>query len=359
VAVNQCAELRRRGHDARILAGWAGAGPAPAEIEGVPAHLFRVRRVLPGPRFAGLLSGDMLRWLRAHGRSFDVAHLHLARDLIPLSAGWLLRRAGVPYAVQTHGMVTPDPRPSARLIDAVATLRTMHRATARFVLTDAERSAVGELLGDPDTTRHLPNGVESPASARPGPRPGPASDVLFLARLHPRKRVLDFAAAAERLLGEGLDATFSVVGPDEGDLAPLRAFLDERPALAGRLRYEGAMGHDEAMARMARAGVYVLPSVDEPFPMTLLEALALGVPSVCTTSCGLAPALAADGAALVVRPGVDGITDALRTLLSDDRRRREVSAAAIRTVRARFSLTAVGDQLVSTYAADHRHPEPV
>ena len=40
VAVNQCQELRRRGHDAQILAGWRGKGNPPDEVEGVPAHLF-------------------------------------------------------------------------------------------------------------------------------------------------------------------------------------------------------------------------------------------------------------------------------------------------------------------------------
>src|SRR4051812_45446721 len=114
VAVNQCRELRRLGHDARILAGWAGLGNPPIELEGVPAHLFRVRSVVPGMRFSGLLSLSMLTWLHRNATTFDVAHLHAARDLVPLAAGTLLRKAGVPYATQTHGMVLPDRRASAR-----------------------------------------------------------------------------------------------------------------------------------------------------------------------------------------------------------------------------------------------------
>ena len=64
VAVNQCRELRRRGHDARILAGWSGRGTPPDELEGVPAQLFPVRSVVPGMRFSGLFSPALVAWLR-------------------------------------------------------------------------------------------------------------------------------------------------------------------------------------------------------------------------------------------------------------------------------------------------------
>jgi glycosyltransferase involved in cell wall biosynthesis len=346
VAVNQCRELRRRGHDARILAGWKGNGAPPTEIEAVPAHLFPVRTVIPGMRFSGLFSAPMVAWLHRNARTFDVAHLHFARDLVPLSAGAVLRRARLPYVTQTHGMVVPDRRPHARAIDAALTLRLLRDARTRFALTDAEATAMDALLGATRTTERLHNGVEIPDTARQETDP---PDVLFMARLHPRKRVMDFAEAARTLLEEGHDATFSIVGSDDGDLPKLLQFLAANPTLKGRLRYEGALPHTEALKRLQRAGIYTLPSVDEPFPMTLLEALAHGVPSICTNSCGIAADLRRHGAALVVRPGATDIAAAERRLLANAHERARLSAAGPSAVAAEFGATVVGDRLLTSY----------
>jgi glycosyltransferase involved in cell wall biosynthesis len=346
VAVNQCRELRRRGHDARILAGWKGNGTPPTEIETVPAHLFPVRTVIPGMRFSGLFSAPMVAWLHRNARTFDVAHLHFARDLVPLSAGAVLRRARLPYVTQTHGMVVPDRRPHARAIDAALTLRLLRDARTRFALTDAEATAMDSLLGATRTTERLHNGVEIPDTARQETDP---PDVLFMARLHPRKRVMDFAEAARTLLEEGHDATFSIVGSDDGDLPKLLQFLAANPTLKGRLRYEGALPHTEALKRLQRAGIYALPSVDEPFPMTLLEALAHGVPSICTDSCGLASDLAETRAAMVVQAGAEGTTGAVRRLLTDASERARLSSSGRAAARETYAASTVADLLTRAY----------
>jgi len=346
VAVNQCRELRRRGHDARILAGWSGRATPPDELEGVPAHLFPVRGVVPGMRFSGLFSPALVAWLRRNARTCDVGHLHFARDLVPLSAGAVLRRAGVPFLTQTHGMVVPDARPHIRALDRALTLRLLRDAAVRFVLTDAEEAALDTLLGTPGMTQRLPNGVELPDVASVPQKP---LDVLFMARLHPRKRVMDFALAAEALIAEGHDATFSIVGSDDGDLPHVVQFLAARPELRGRLRYEGPLPHTEALERLGRAGVFVLPSVDEPFPMTLLEALARGVPSVCTNSCGIAGDLSSARAATVIRPGAVEVAAAVRRLLADPAERARLSRTGRELASFRFTPASIADDLLAAY----------
>jgi glycosyltransferase involved in cell wall biosynthesis len=173
--------------------------------------------------------------------------------------------------------------------------------------------------------------------------------VLFLARLHPRKRVLTFAAVAEALLDEGIGATFSIVGGDDGDLAALRSALDARPDLGDRLRYEGALPHEAALARLARASVYVLPSVDEPYPMTVLEAMARGVATVCTDSCGLAERLVELDAAEVVAADEQSLADRLRRLLTDPVLLSERGAAARKAAAEFFSIAAVVDRVEHAY----------
>src|SRR5512133_1426696 len=105
VAVNHVRELRRRGHDAMVVAAASGfAGKLPDHVEDVPARLFPARRVAP-LGFSGLIAPGMLAWLRREMPTCDVVHIHLARDLITLPLALLAQRLGVRYVVQPHGMI--------------------------------------------------------------------------------------------------------------------------------------------------------------------------------------------------------------------------------------------------------------
>ncbi len=100
--------------------------------------------------------------------------------------------------------------------------------------------------------------------------------MLFLARLHPRKRPTMFVRMAAALVEAGIDAHFSLVGPDEGEGAAV-AKLIEQSSLQSRVSYEGPLKPAQSISRMRRAKVYVLPSVDEPYPMSVLEAMSVGL----------------------------------------------------------------------------------
>ncbi|MCX5375753.1 glycosyltransferase [Streptomyces sp. NBC_00091] len=78
----------------------------------------------------------------------------------------------------------------------------------------------------------------------------------------------------------------------EGELPAVRARITAL-GLADRFTVPGALSSTEVRTELRRAHVYVLPSVDEPFPMSVLEALAVGVPPVVTHSNGLARDIAA------------------------------------------------------------------
>lgn len=134
-----------------------------------------------------------------------------------------------------------------------------------------------------------------------------------MGRLHPRKRAPAFVAAALRLLDDGVDARFAIVGPDEGDLPEVVAAI-EGSRHRGAFSIEGALGPEATGDRMAQSDVFVLPSVDEPYPMAVLEAMALGLPVIVTDTCGLARSVS-QGAGLVADPSTESLAEAMRRLL--------------------------------------------
>jgi glycosyltransferase involved in cell wall biosynthesis len=345
VAEQQSRALLERGHEVMIAAGSRGYGATtPTELGGVRLRLFPVRPLVPGAGFSGLASGPMFRWLRRAVREVDVVHVHLGRDLVTLTAASLARRAGAPYVVQTHGMVTPSAHPLARPLDHAMTLRVLRDAAVVLYLTDVERDQLLALAGSLPRLAQLGNGIGAAPAAHALPaRP----EVLFCARLQARKRPMLFVRMAERLLAAGVDADFVLVGPDEGEGG---AVAD---AIAGigdaRLRWEGAMDPSRTLGRMGRASMLVLPSVQEPYPMSVLEAMSIGRAVVVTATCGLAPAVKQTGSGAVVGESVDELVGAVGVLLADPTALREAGDRAFSTARERFGLDSIAARLEGHY----------
>lgn len=347
VARGQCVELARRGHQVTLFAGWDGK--ADYRIPGVDVRFHRVRRVLPAPGFSGLLAPGLISEFRRVAPTFDVAHVHLARDLITLSAAEIAAVKASRLVTQTHGMVMPDRRTVGRLTDLLSTRRVLAKVDVVTVLTEIERAGLEEVARGPIRTELLPNGIALGDQLRADrPRGDHVPLVLFCARLHPRKRVLAFARMAKILLAGGIEARFAVAGPDEGDLAGLRAFLGSND-IADRVEYLGALPPHEVRPALAAADVYVLPSEREPFPMTLLEAMAEGTPAVITDGCMIAPKLAAAGGPIVTDGTPEGLARAVREILGSKDAAARIGDHSRALIESDFSISAVVDQLEQIY----------
>jgi hypothetical protein len=84
VASNQSSALRDAGHSVVLAASQRPHPVTPVEVNGVPVRLFRARLMLPRSGFAGLTAPSMLWRFFRNRQSFDVVHVHVARDLVTL-----------------------------------------------------------------------------------------------------------------------------------------------------------------------------------------------------------------------------------------------------------------------------------
>ena len=342
VALNQSAELISRGHDVTIAAATRGYRIAPTDLNGVPVRLFSARTLVPGNGFAGVEAPSLRKWFRRAGPSFDMVHIHLARDLVVMPVALSARRRHIPYALQTHGMVTASRHPLAPAMDTMWTRKVLRDAGSVFFLTPQEREQLSAVAGTDLKLRELGNGVPEQPARRATTEP---PEVLFAARMHPRKRPAAFVEVARTLLRAGVDARFTLIGPDEGEGSALRATLRGD----SRITWEGAIPPTAIAGRMASASVYVLPSVSEPYPMSVLEAMSVGLPVVVTDDCGLAPAVARSGSGIVADPSIPALAAAVRTLLADRSLARAMGERARATARRDFGMRAIGDRLEQVY----------
>jgi glycosyltransferase involved in cell wall biosynthesis len=344
VARTQCQALAELGHDVELFAGWDGC--AELEVPGVETRLFRTRRVLPMRGFAPLIAPGLSRELVGSRPRFDVVHVHLARDFVTLAAGRACAHAAVPFVVQTHGMVREDRRAAARLLDATLTRKVLRGARAQLALTEEEARDLPMVSRAPSNVIRMQNGVRLTHAAAAWTDGIPT--VVFCARLHARKRPAEFVRMAGVMRDRGIAARFRIFGPDQGELAAVRdliATLD----LTDRVEYGGALRPEDVSRTLLDAQVYVLPSVDEPFPMGLLEAMSLGLPSVITDSTGVSDALRTSGAALVTDGTAQSLADAVATLVSGPAVWSKVSTLAKNQIVAQYSDGAMSRALVEVY----------
>lgn len=351
VAINQAKALTGLGHEVLVAAASGGfEGPLPSEFDGFPVRLFPARKVIPNTGFAGLTSPGLLRWLSKAISGADVVHVHLARDLVTLPAALIALLAGKPLIVQTHGMIDRSENKLAGLLDLLLTRPILRGARQILYLTERERQDLIEVVGVDLNLMHIPNGVTLPdvqaVEQVDGPQKHP--EVLYLARLHPRKRPMYFARAAKTAGSRWPEARFSLVGPDEGEGPAVSRSIAAMDGEA-RVKWSGSEEPDRTLLRMSRASIYALPSTDEPFPMSVLEAMSVGLPVIVTQTCGLAPFINKNHAGVVCDHSQESLDEALHSLLADPKRRIEMGQRARAAIKDALSIDSVVKRLIDVY----------
>lgn len=357
VALQHAVGLARRGHAVTVVTSdivsfspRTHMAEQSRMVDGVKIHYFFART--PLPKFPMVYSLGLRLWLRRHVHEYDVVHVHFAREWIPLTAAQIALRAEVPLFLQPHGML--NRRDGVRtFLDNVLTKATLEAASAVLVLQSHERDVIAQIAPNA-RTEALPNGIGTASDApRWQLQALEGKTVLFLARLHPRKRVLDFVEMARLLHQRGLGLRFRIVGPDGGDLYTAQQRVVDY-GLTDAVEFVGPIPREAVADELTRAAIYVLPSVEEPFPMSVLEALSVGTPTVVTTRIHIRDLLERNGAAAVVAPNPEALAGAVERLVTKPDHAVTLSRQGRELVERELTMDSVLERLEAIYAR-HAH----
>lgn len=162
-----------------------------------------------------------------------------------------------------------------------------------------------------------------------------SDDLLFFGRLHPDKGAAE-AIAAARAAGRALNLYGIVQDQGYHDRAVA-------PALDARIRYHGAVGGEARVAALGKARALLhLINFDEPFGLSVIEAMACGTPVIATRR-GSMPEL--------IEHGVTGfLVDTPEEAVAAIDRAGEIDRAACRrAVAERFSVARMADDYIALY----------
>jgi glycosyltransferase involved in cell wall biosynthesis len=222
--------------------------------------------------------------------------------------------------------------------------RTFGYADRVIVLSEEWRDYFAENVCDPERVVVIHNGVGVP------PEPCNVSvsqNVLFLGRLDENKSPDVLIRASRRALAEFSHARLIFAG--DGDINRYGRLANEL-GIADRCEFLGWVSGDDKEQLFQRAGIYCLPSKHEAMPLSVMEAMARGIP-VISTSVGGVPQLIEDGADGLLMKVDDeaGLSELLLGLERSPERRVKLGLAGRRRIEETFSIDASVDRLVSLY----------
>jgi glycosyltransferase involved in cell wall biosynthesis len=318
-------ELAAAGDTCRIATLSGGRfGNAP-DVPGVEVSRFACP---PNSRLGR--SGDFNSRIPELVRDADVVHLHGLWTGQNWSAGKAARRAGRPYIMTPHSMMMPwawarswwKKRPIGWLFEH----KNLRQAACLHALADGEAQHM-RALGFNDRIEVIPNGLRTADFVNLPPADGLIERfpemrdrrwVLFLGRIHPQKGIVYAMQACFDLLAFAGDWHLVIAGPDEVGLAKMLQAAIARKNLQNRVTFTGMLPREDVRALLGRASLLLQPSMSEGLSMSILEALAAGLPAIISTACNM-PEVETEGAGRVVPPNRADLAYTMRGIVKLDK----------------------------------------
>lgn len=298
----------------------------PVDVDGLKIFYFRNlslylsrQMVLPTPYYLPII-------VQKEIQDFDIIHIHEYRTLLAVFIHHYAKKHRIPYILHAHGSVLPffQKQRLKKIFDLLFGFRILKDASKVIALTKTEAEQYKKMGVDENKIEIVPNGIDLskfgnlPDKGIFRQKYGIKSNekvVLFLGRLHRIKGVDLLVEAFSDLVTKTEGVKLVIVGPDDGFLSTLKAQIEDLK-IADKILFTGPLYEMDKLESYVDADVYVLPSVYETFPVTVLEACACGMPVIVTDRCGIADIV--DEVGYVVEYDKDQLQDAIIKVLGDE-----------------------------------------
>lgn len=306
---------------------------------------------------------SLLLWLIRHVPDYDVVHGALLFNFPILACALACRLRSIPLVLSSHGVLEPwalshkkwKKWPYYVLIEKPLVL---HAASAIHALTNNEARNIAALeLGKPIFV--IPNGVNLDLHDTDAPveeffNAFPAARgkrlILFLHRIDPKKG-LDLLAKSFAAVHRQFDDTHLIVaGHDLIGYWPVAHDLFKSAGCDSAVTYTGMLEGILKRAAFAVASIFVTPSYSEGFSISVLEAMAVGLPCVLTTGCNF-PEAAAANAAVEVPVDSEALATAVGRLLANPAEAQSIGQCAREFIDRDYTWDAIARKVSAAYEA--------
>ena len=301
------------------------------------------------PQIADVLCGPGRRRLIDYVLALqpDILHSHETHGL-------MLGDLNIPHVFTLHGFDTENLRADAARFSAIrsrlwamAEGRGLARQRHIISISPYVRRMIEPLTNA--TIHDIDNPVDERFFAVNSSPQG--CRVLCVGWLNERKNTLGAIEAFARAVKHGSGGTLVIAG--QANEAAYRQKVLACIAchnLTARVELLGHIDHEQLLAELGKAAVFLLPSRQENSPMAIAEAMAAGLPVIASNRCGMPFMVTENTTGFLIDPEDTGqIADRLSRLLYDPATARKMGQAGRRVAEHRFFPRAVSEQTRALY----------
>lgn len=362
VAYHLSRELARRGHEVTVytsdsLDKYHRQKSRISEVDGIKVYYFKT----PSNRLAWnrlVFTPGMRLQLSKEIKNFDIIHLHGFRNFQNIPTHHYAKKYNVPYVLQAHGSLPRiiQKQRLKKLYDWVWGNKILKDASKVIALTNTEAEQYKKMGVDENKIEIVPNGINLSEYENLPDRGvfrrkyGIKSNekiVLYLARIHKIKGVDLLVEAFSDLASKMEDVKLVIAGPDDGFLSTIKAQIEDLK-IGDKILFTGPLYGMNKLEVYVDADVYVLPSVYETFPVTVLEACACGTPVIVTDRCGISETIEGK-AGYVVEYDKDQLQNTIFNVLNDEGLRMRFGEEAKKLVKRQFLWNGIITTIESVY----------
>ncbi|MBE6305596.1 MAG: glycosyltransferase family 4 protein [Bacteroidales bacterium] len=220
----------------------------------------------------------------------DIIHSH---DWLTYPAGIHAKQVtGKPLVIHVHATDFDRSRGNVNPTVFNIELDGMHNADHIITVSDLTRRTVIEKYGiDPSKVTTVHNAVTPLSEELLNVQANKPKEkvVTFLGRITMQKGPEYFVEAAAKVLRLDKDVRFVMAG--SGDMMNKMIDLAAERGIADRFHFPGFQKGKQVYEMLKASDVYIMPSVSEPFGISPLEAMQMGVPSIISKQSGCAEIL--------------------------------------------------------------------
>jgi glycosyltransferase involved in cell wall biosynthesis len=179
----------------------------------------------------------------------------------------------------------------------------------------------------------------------------PESGRIFCcARIRPLKNIIGLIEAFALIAEHFPNAQLRIAGTPETDYLEACKQEAEANGLKDKVHFLGNISINEVQLELSKANCLVVPSFQENAPLTISEAMAVGVPVVASNVGGI-PEMIEDGkTGLLIDPyDTESICDAVSKILSDETFARSMGQFAKEVARKRYTVSIACKKTVRAY----------
>jgi len=335
----------------------------PVDVDGVKVTYF------PFSKYFEFLGPTGWQWSPAISQAlketiggFDLVNIISMWNYPTTIAAHYCRTHNKRYIISPRGVFYPETMRKKAwkkwLYYNIALKKSVESANAIHYTTEDEAQNCHAFIGLKNPYTIVPNGIDLRGfSALPAPEElkeryptlKGKKVILFLGRLNWKKGLDILVKAFAAIARKHADAHLLIAGNDEdGYRGTVEKWVREQ-GVGDKVTFTGPLSGRDKLIAYSGSDMFVLPSYSENFGMTVIEAMACGLPVVISNKVGVYKELEANKAGVIVDPDEESLCRGLQQLLDNDEARKTYIQNGRRLVQELYDINTVADKMIRFY----------